>query len=540
MSQSVSRRNFVTAGSIAMAATAAAAAVVATPASAAESTDAAAPDYDVIIVGAGLAGLATGVRLLEDGVSNVLIVTKADGAGAGANSTVAGGQFLIPVEDTDEGVEMFYEAFMLKSEGKGREDLSRLIAQNAQGANAWLQDHGCEFTEAVQVKPYNILAVNAAPGAGIGMPTLIAQMDSEYQALGGQMLSNAKLLDFTVNEKGAVSGVKVRTEDGIQYLTAGNTVVATGGYLGNKQLMEQWCGADGDQIIVRGHKTLTGDGLLAAERIGAMQYTMGGIQESLHIAPVPPSMPALCPFASAQYTVVVNAQGERFVDESLGYVAIGKAAYNQPGQTHALVFDSATLENVGVLKSDVEKFGNFGIPVAQADTIEDLAEQIGADTHALVFDSATLENVGVLKSDVEKFGNFGIPVAQADTIEDLAEQIGADPAILTATIEEFNAAVDGEKTESLAVNKSACASKVETAPFYAFAPMVPGGTQCFGGLYTDGDCRVLEADGTPIANLYAAGEVIGGIFVYDYIGGASLTRNVVTGMHVANLIAEQL
>lgn len=493
MSQSVSRRNFVTAGSIAMATTAAAAAVVAAPAHAAESADAAAPDYDVIIVGAGLAGLATGVRLLEDGVSNVLIVTKADGAGAGANSTVAGGQFLIPMEDTDEGVEMFYEAFMLKSEGKGREDLSRLIAQNAQGANAWLQGHGCEFTEAVQVKPYNILAVNAAPGAGIGMPTLIAQMDSEYQTLGGQMLSNAKLLDFTVNEKGAVSGVKVRTEDGIQYLTAGNTVVATGGYLGNKQLMEQWCGADGDQIIVRGHKTLTGDGLLAAERIGAMQYTMGGIQESLHIAPVPPSMPALCPFASAQYTVVVNAQGERFVDESLGYVAIGKAAYNQPGQTHALVFDSATLENVGVLKSDVEKFGNFGIPVAQA-----------------------------------------------DTIEDLAEQIGADPAILTATIEEFNAAVDGEKTEGLAVNKSACASKVETAPFYAFAPMVPGGTQCFGGLYTDGDCRVLEADGTPIANLYAAGEVIGGIFVYDYIGGASLTRNVVTGMHVANLIAEQL
>lgn len=490
MSQSVSRRNFVTAGSIAMAATAAATAVAASPAGASDGSTA---DYDVIIVGAGLAGLSTGVRLLELGVSNVLIVTKGDGAGAGANSSVAGGQFLLPVEDTDEGVELFYEAFMLKSDGKGRQDLSRLIAQNAQNANAWLQNHGCEFTEAVQVKPYDILAVNAAPGAGVGMPALIAQMDSEYQSLGGQMLPNAKMLDFTVDETGAVSGVKVRTVDGIQCLTAASTVVATGGYLGNKQLMEQWCGADGDQIIVRGHKSLTGDGLLAAERIGAMQYTMGGIQESLHIAPVPPAMPALCPFQSAQYTVAVNTEGQRFVDESLGYVAIGKAAYNQPGQTHALIFDSAAVESNDILKGDVEKFDNFGIPAAQA-----------------------------------------------DTIENLAAQIGVDPAVLAATVDEYNAAVDGEKTSGLAIDKNACASKVETAPFYAFAPMVPGGTQCFGGLYTDGDCRVLEADGTPIANLYAAGEVIGGIFVYDYIGGASLTRNVVTGMHVADLIAEQL
>ena len=175
----------------------------------------------------------------------------------------------------------------------------------------------------------------------------------------------------------------------------------------------------------------------------------------------------------------------------LGYVAIGKAAYAEPGQTHALVFDAAAVESVAVLASDLEKFETFGIPVAQA-----------------------------------------------DTLEGLAEQIGVDPAAFAGTVEEFNAATDGEATSGLAIEKTACALKVETAPFYAFYPMVPGGTQCFGGLYTDGDCRVLEADGTPIANLYAAGEIVGGIFAYDYIGGASLTRGVVSGMHVAELIAQ--
>ena len=82
-----------------------------------------------------------------------------------------------------------------------------------------------------------------------------------------------------------------------------------------------------------------------------------------------------------------------------------------------------------------------------------------------------------------------------------------------------------------------CIRDRSTAPFYAFYPMVPGGTQCFGGAYVDADCQALEPDGTPIAGLHVVGEAIGGIFAYDYIGGASLTRCVVSGMHVADGIA---
>ena len=497
--ENVTRRGFVAAGGLALSGLAASVAMASEKDSAKKDSAkkeasgvSSASTHDVVIVGSGLAGLACGLRLLDDGVKDVLVVTKEDSLAGAGNSRLAGGQFLFPMEDSDEGVQKMVESFNKKSQGLGDADLTQLVCAGSKAANDWLVSHGCEFTDSTQVKPYDVLAVNAAPGGGKGMPILMDQMVSEYEAAGGQSLVSAKLLDFTLGEDGAVNGVKVRTADGVQVISAKEVVLATGGYLANKGVMQASCGAEGDQILVRGNKTLTGDGLLATERIGGMRIGTVGIERSLHIAPVPPTNPALCPFASSMYTVVVNSAGQRFVDEGLGYVAIGKTAYTQPGQTHALIFDSASVDEVEVLKSDLDKFNNFQVPVAQA-----------------------------------------------DTIEDLAAQINVDPDTLVATIDAFNAATDGEKTTGLDIDKTACARPVSTPPFYAFYPMVPGGTQCFGGVYVNAECQALEADGTPIEGLHVAGEAMGGIFAYDYIGGASLTRCVVSAMHIADAISAE-
>ena len=483
----VSRRALMMAG-----ATAAGVAALAASADAAHAEQAAPVDdatYNVIVVGSGLAGLSCGVRLLEDGVENVLIVTKTS-MGQGCNSRVAGGQFLYPLDDSDESLQAMIDCFMAKSENKARTDLTELVCSNSRAANDWLISQGCEFTGEYQVQPYDVLAVTAAPGSFKGMPDLLDTLLARYQDMGGQELPDAKLLDLTFDERGSVNGVKVRTADGIQEIRAANVVLATGGYLANKAVMEACCGADGDEILVRGNKGLTGDGLLAVERAGGMRYATGGIEQSLHIAPVPPTLPALSSAACIMYSMVVNKNGERFVDESRGYVAIGKAAYEQPGQIHASIFD--------------------------------------ADAVA---------NLEVVAEDVKKFDAFGVPAVQADTLEELAEAMEMNPEVFAATVEEFNAAIDGDATKGLTIDKTACALPIKTAPFYAFYPLVPGGTQCFGGIYTDADCQALEADDTPIEGLYGIGEVVGGFFAYDYIGGASLTRCVVTAMHVANLIA---
>jgi hypothetical protein len=151
---------------------------------------------------------------------------------------------------------------------------------------------------------------------------------------------------------------------------------------------------------------------------------------------------------------------------------------------------------------------------------------------ALLFDDA-IAQIDSVKTDVEKFERMQLPIAQAASIAELAGLINVPADALEATISEFNAATDGERAAGLAVPKSAFAMRIEGPTYYAFYPLKPGSIMGFGGLYTDEEMRVLEADGSLIKNLFIAGECIGGVYKYDYLGGASLARCVATGIKAA-------
>jgi len=97
------------------------------------------------------------------------------------------------------------------------------------------------------------------------------------------------------------------------------------------------------------------------------------------------------------------------------------------------------------------------------------------------------------------------------------------------TVTEFNNAVKDGKALEANPAKATLAHKIQAPKFYAFYPMVPGITLTFGGIRINGKAQVLEADGTPIGGLYAAGECAGGLYYDDYIGGASLANCVVMG-----------
>ena len=454
---------------------------------ASEATDAATtPDADVLVFGGGLAGLCAGIHLLEDGLTP-LIVEKASVVATHTNSAVAGGSFTVPGE---AGVEAMIEDLTHKSEGRGDASLTKALCENVPATMDWLREHGCAFTDPVEIKPYSCQKVYAAPAMYQGMGTLMANLADAYEQLGGQTLCDTKLIDFVFNERGAVSGAIVRTPEGLKTLHATCCIIATGGYVGNKQLLEEFVGPEADEILNRGFPTMTGDGILAAERAGAMLRQMGGTQ-SLHIAGVSPdNFVSGNPTNGVAYCLAINTAGKRYTDESKGYVNNGKALMDQPGQTCALVFDADAKANV--------------------------------------------ENIQIT---VDQFANLNLPIIETDTIEDLASQIQVDPDVLKQTIDEFNAASDGEKTTGLEVNKTANAIKVQTAPFYAIYPLRPGCIMGFGGVYCNADAEVLEADGTPIENLYAAGEVMGGLLVGDYMAGSSLDRSAVFGLIAAKSAA---
>ena len=140
---------------------------------------------------------------------------------------------------------------------------------------------------------------------------------------------------------------------------------------------------------------------------------------------------------------------------------------------------------------------------------------------------------------------------RSETLAALVDQLdGIDRAALQATIAEFNRAVrqdvafdpgkkDGRSTAGLAVPKSNWASTIDEPPFEAF-PVTCGITFTFGGVRTDRDARVLDVDGAVIPGLYAAGELVGGLFYFNYPGGSGLMAAAVFGRIAGRAAAQQV
>ena len=195
--------------------------------------------------------------------------------------------------------------------------------------------------------------------------------------------------------------------------------------------------------------------------------------------------------------ILVNADGERFVDEGADfrnytYASYGRAVLEQPGGVAFQLFDATTR------------------PLLRT----------------------------------EEYDMPGVSVATADTIEELARRIGIAPARLAATVDAFNASIDvavpfdpavkDGRRAALALPKSNWAVALETPPFYAFA-VTCGITFTFGGLRGDVDGRVLDTAGAPIEGLFVCGEMLGGLFWGNYPGGTGLAAGMVFGRRAGTL-----
>ena len=142
--------------------------------------------------------------------------------------------------------------------------------------------------------------------------------------------------------------------------------------------------------------------------------------------------------------------------------------------------------------------------------------------------------------DKNKLNDVSKDIAKANSIKDLLKKISSiNSQKALKTINDFNKAVkeevkydptikDGRCTEGLALNKSNWANKIDKAPFYAYG-VTCGITFTFGGLRVNQKCQVLNKVMKPIKGLFAAGEMVGGIFYFNYPGGSGLTSGAVFG-----------
>ena len=437
-------------------------------------------DFDVIVVGSGMAGSAAALEAAQNG-ARVVVLDKLTERAAGGNSLLAGGGFSVPYDDSEEARQAFVDDFAKKAQGRGNTDLDRMFAANVRQDITWLKEAGVEFMPETQWAPYRLNIVVAEPGWYMGMPKLLNSMSDMVKAAGGEYRFEVKARQLKMDTKGAVVGIRTVGKDGVVDYNAPSVILATGGYAGNTRMLQAYSDPAAGALMVRGVTSATGDGHLMAQEAGAGLAGMGGLM-ALHIAAVDPTETAAGnPFSILPYTVAVNRDGQRYIDESLGYVANGKAVLSQPGQRCALV---------------------FGTTVAQSNAAQ-----------------ATLGT----------FKRLGIGVTEAGSLEALADSIDVPADALINTIETYNAAIDGDSAPGLEPPKAALAREIDGPTYYAIQPLAPGVTLTFGGIMIDDHARVLEADNRIIPGLFAAGEGAGAPFYDDYVGGGSLTNCLVMG-----------
>jgi len=435
--------------------------------------------HGVMVVGAGFSALSAAVEAKLNG-ADVIVLEKTKMDVSGGNSRICGGMICVPLEDSKQARDNYYEDFMKKSMGNGDPVLTRLLAENTQAGIDWLKGQGVEFFPPTGVVGYRAQAFVPTPGLYRGMVKVLEKLREVLEKRGGKIVYETKAKELIMSSSGRVAGVKVIDQAGVKDYMADTVIIASGGFAANKEMLVQWIDPHADGMMVRGRPWITGDGLRMAEEVGAVLVSMGGMT-ALHVAAVSPQNTAAGnPFMAVPLYLGINQEGKRYVDESKGYVVNGKASMKQPGQKIALVFDEE------------------------------------------------VKNTGPGTTGYKLFEGLKIPVIEADTVEELASKIEVPPAALKATIDEFNSAVKDGKALGANPPKEANA-KVMKPKFYAFYPMVPGITLTFGGIKVNSNAQVLEADGRIIPGLYAAGESVGGLFYDDYVGGGSLARCLVLG-----------
>ena len=471
--------------------------------------------YDVIVVGAGNAGLTAALAVRQQQM-RVLLLDKCPKAVRGGNTRFSGGGFrftynslddmrpMIPDVTDEEAAKMdvgtythaaFFEDVMQVTEYAADKQLTNLLVDQSYATARWLTEknvkwilatstHAVKAGGKIKFPPGRVISVN---DGGLG---LIEMLFPTAENQGVEILYEARANGLIVDDKGKLGGVRAQTREGAADFHGRAVVLAAGGFEANPEMRARYLGPGWDLVKVRGSRYNSGEVLNFALAFGAQPV---GHWSGCHAVLVDSQAPDVeCAYEhrySYPYGIMVDINGKRFVDEgedffSYTYAKCGREVLRLPWRTAYQIFDNKTRP--------------------------------------------------LLRSEY----NRGFHVS-AESIEALAKKLpGLDWANVVGTVNEFNAAVndapfdpskhDGKTTRGISPTKSNWAQRLDTPPFYAF-PVTCGITFTFGGVGITEKCQVKDISGNVISGLFAAGEITGGSFFNNYPGGSGLMKGAVFG-----------
>ena len=476
---------------------------------------------DVVIVGGGNAAFCAALSARESGAS-VIVLERSPIEEAGGNSRFTAGAIrcvydnvddlrrLMPdlseeeVEKTDFGTyseDQFFDDMGRVTEYRCDPDLVEILVRQSRETMLWLRNKGVRFQpiwgrQAFKVdgrfKFWGGLTVEAWGGG----PGLVDALTETARTMDISIRYDTRALSLLTDASG-VQGVRVRHAGEHYDIEAGAVVLASGGFEANREWRTRYLGPGWDLAKVRGSRFNTGDGLRMAMEIDAAPY---GHWSGCHAVGWDLNAPEFGDLAigdafqkhSYPFSIMLNADGERFVDEGADfrnytYAKYGAVILRQPGQFAWQIFDA----KVTHLQRDEYRIRQ--ITKVSANTLEELVTKLeGVDAER------ALETIEAYNASIKTGVDFNPNVK------------------------------DGRCTTALSPPKSNWANTIDEPPFDAFA-VTCGVTFTFGGLRIDGDGRVLDNDLNPISSLYAAGELVGGLFYFNYPGGTGLMAGAVFG-----------
>ena len=475
-------------------------------------------DFDVVVVGCGVAGLSAAATASESGL-RVAILERAPRAERGGNSRYT--EAYLRMKSLDEPSDDFESHFAANAGGHldpslvaltthDREswpplvkamaftdpDVITTFAENAGPTLRWLETLGVRFERLPTVFLTTSTQRLMPIGGGLA---LVETLSSHLEGVGVPFFYGTTARDLIQAPDGAITGVRAVGARNRLIEFRGAVVLACGGFQGNAEMMAQYVGPRALYLrpVARGGHYNKGEGIRMGLGVGAAPCGDFG---SWHAEPIDPrsgiSEPAIFAYP---YGVLVNQQGQRFVDEASAtvdatYEAVTRHIFAQVGGIAYMIADAKL--------SDVPNYQR------------------------------------ALRTDQ--------PAIEAGSLRDLAGTLAVPAAALTQTLEAFNAAcrpgtfkpleVDGLATEGIAPPKSNWARPIDRPPFLAY-PMISSNVFTFGGLKVTPDAEVVNNDGEVIRGLYAAGETMG-IYYGSYAGSTSVLRGLVFGRLAARHAAQ--
>ena len=434
---------------------------------------------DIVIVGAGGAGLSAAVAAAETDGSLKIIVLEKQGIMGGNTNYSTGGinaaetdvQRSLGIEDSKD---LFYDDTMRGGKQENIPALVRNLVEHAPVTISWLIGLGTDLSDVGLMGGSSVKRTHRPQGGAAIGPHLMKVLQTASNKDNIEIRTSNKVTGLLTSVDGSVTGVKVQNADGSSYtLTSKAVIIATGGFGANLDMVTRL------QPSLSGFATLnhpgaTGDAFGWVTAIGGDTIQMANIQ--IHPTAEATNHILITEAVRGNGAILVNHGGQRFCNEMDTRDVVSAAILEQDGGEAFLIFDQAVRQSLA--------------------SIETYANQ-----HLLV---------------------------EGVSVEELASLVGIPPEKLSESVSRYNDQQKKGIDDDFGRSATEMTRSLETPPYYAVC-VTPAIHHTMGGLSVNTETQVLRADGSPIPGLYAAGEVTGGLHGANRLGGNGVADIVVNG-----------